>query len=117
MALASETLSTRAEPFLVAGCAVEPNGLRVTVDGRKVRVEAKVMLVLVYLADHAGRVVSRAELEEQLWPGRVVTEDSVTKAIAKIRLITFTACLLTLIRKVMALQAERLRLIRIFPNQ
>ena len=85
MALASETLSTRAEPFLVAGCAVEPNGLRVTVDGRKVRVEAKVMLVLVYLADHAGRVVSRAELEEQLWPGRVVTEDSVTKAIAKLR--------------------------------
>lgn len=43
------------------------------------------MRVLVYLAEHAGRVVSRAELEEHLWPGRVVTEDSVTKAIAKLR--------------------------------
>ena len=85
MAVASENLSTWAEPFLVAGCAVEPAGLQVTVDGRKVRIEAKVMLVLVYLADHAGRVVSRTELEEQLWPGRVVTEDSVTKAIAKLR--------------------------------
>jgi TolB-like protein/DNA-binding winged helix-turn-helix (wHTH) protein/Tfp pilus assembly protein PilF len=85
MAAASEHLSTRAEPFLVAGCAVEPTGLQVTVDGRKVRIEAKVMLVLEYLADHAGRVVSRAELEKQLWPGRVVTEDSVTKAIAKLR--------------------------------
>jgi TolB-like protein/DNA-binding winged helix-turn-helix (wHTH) protein/Tfp pilus assembly protein PilF len=50
-----------------------------------VRVEAKVMLVLLYLSEHAGRVVSRAELEERLWPGRVVTEDSVTKAIAKLR--------------------------------
>ena len=85
MAAASDNLSAGAEPFLVAGCAVEPTGLQVTVDGRKVRVEAKVMLVLVYLAEHAGRVVSRAELEERLWPGRVVTEDSVTKAIAKLR--------------------------------
>ena len=85
MAVASENLSAWTEPFLVAGCAVEPTGLQVNVDGRKVRVEAKVMLVLVYLADHAGLVVSRAELEEQLWPGRVVTEDSVTKAIAKLR--------------------------------
>jgi TolB-like protein/DNA-binding winged helix-turn-helix (wHTH) protein len=85
MAAASDNLSTRAEPFLVAGCAVEPTGLQITTDGQKVRVEAKVMLVLVYLADHAGRVVSRAELEEQIWPGRVVTEDSVIKAIAKLR--------------------------------
>ena len=85
MAVANELLSDRAEPFRVADCEVEPSGLQVTVDGRKVRVEAKVMLVLVYLARHAGRVVSRAELEEQIWPGRVVTEDSVTKAIAKLR--------------------------------
>ncbi len=43
------------------------------------------MQVLLYLADHAGHVVGRAELEEQLWPGRIVTEDSVTKAVAKLR--------------------------------
>jgi hypothetical protein len=53
--------------------------------GDEVRLEAKVMLVLVHLAEHAGRVVSRAELEEQIWAGRVVTEDSVTKAVAKLR--------------------------------
>ena len=77
--------STRPEIFHVAGCRVEPSSLQVTIDGHDVRLEAKVMLVLVYLAEHAGRVVSRAELEEHLWPGRVVTEDSVTKAIAKLR--------------------------------
>ena len=43
------------------------------------------MQVLVYLAEHPGRVVSRDELEKQLWPGRVVTEDSVTNAVAKLR--------------------------------
>jgi TolB-like protein/DNA-binding winged helix-turn-helix (wHTH) protein/Tfp pilus assembly protein PilF len=57
----------------------------VTIGRDEARLEAKVMLVLLYLAEHAGRVVSRAELEEQLWPGRIVTEDSVTKAIAKLR--------------------------------
>jgi len=43
------------------------------------------MQVLVYLFEHAGSVVSRSELEQQLWPGRVVTEDAVTNAIAKLR--------------------------------
>jgi TolB-like protein/DNA-binding winged helix-turn-helix (wHTH) protein/Flp pilus assembly protein TadD len=57
----------------------------VTKGGEEARLEAKVMLVLMYLAEHAGDVVSRAELEEKLWPGRIVTEDSVTKAIAKLR--------------------------------
>lgn len=76
---------TRAHPFQLAGYHVEPASLRVTIDEDEARLEAKVMLVLVYLAEHAGRVVSRSELEEQLWPGRIVTEDSVTKAIAKLR--------------------------------
>ena len=43
------------------------------------------MQVLIYLAERAGRVVSRAELEEHVWPGRIVTEDSAIKAIAKLR--------------------------------
>lgn len=81
----SEERPTWTEAFNVAGRVVEPTSLRVAMDGHGVRLEAKVMLVLVYLAEHAGRVVSRAELEEHLWPGRVVTEDSVTKAIAKLR--------------------------------
>ncbi len=81
----SERSPTQARSFEIAGWRVEPPSLRVTIDGEETRLEAKVMLVLVYLAEHAGRVVSRSELEEQLWPGRVVTEDSVTKAIAKLR--------------------------------
>ncbi len=81
----TERLLTQTTPFRVADYGVEPASLRVTIGGDEARLEAKVMLVLLYLAEHAGRVVSRAELEEQLWPGRVVTEDSVTKAIAKLR--------------------------------
>jgi TolB-like protein/DNA-binding winged helix-turn-helix (wHTH) protein/Tfp pilus assembly protein PilF len=72
-------------PFEVAGNAVDPAGLRVTVSGSEIRLEAKAMQVLIYLAERAGQVVSRAELEERIWPGRIVTEDSVIKAIAKLR--------------------------------
>ena len=76
---------TEMPPFKVAGSPVDPAGLRVTVGGSEIRLEAKAMQVLIFLAERAGCVVSRAELEENLWPGRVVTEDSVIKAIAKLR--------------------------------
>ncbi len=85
--MANERLLNQTGPFQVAEYCVEPSSLRVTLDGAEVRLEAKTMLVLLYLAEHAGRVVSRAELERELWPGRIVTEDSVTNAIAKLRRI------------------------------
>lgn len=81
----SERSLTQATPFQIAGYLVEPARLRVTSGEEEARLEAKVMLVLLYLAERAGEVVSRAELEEKLWPGRIVTEDSVNKAIAKLR--------------------------------
>jgi TolB-like protein/DNA-binding winged helix-turn-helix (wHTH) protein/Tfp pilus assembly protein PilF len=74
-----------AAPFEVAGCRVEPSILRVTRAGEHTRLESKAMQVLVYLVENAGRVVSRGELEEHLWPGRIVTEDAATNAIAKLR--------------------------------
>lgn len=72
-------------PFKVASYRIEPSLLRVQAGERETRLEAKAMAVLVYLAQHAGRVVSRSELEEKLWPGLVVTEDAVTNAIVKLR--------------------------------
>ena len=81
----SDNSLTDAAPIEVAGYRIEPSILRVVGHGRETRMEAKAMQVLLYLAEHAGRAVSRRELEEQLWPGRVVTEDSVTNAIAKVR--------------------------------
>lgn len=77
-------LST-AKPFRVAAFDVEPSALRIGIDGRTVRLEPKTMQVLVYLAENAGRVISRAELEENLWQGRVVTEDALTASISKLR--------------------------------
>lgn len=50
-----------------------------------VRVEPRVMEVLVYLADRAGQVVSKEELVEQVWRGRYVTDDVLTATIYALR--------------------------------
>ena len=81
----SEKSLSEATSFQVAGYRVEPSLLRVYGDGSEARLEAKAMQVLMHLVEHPGRVVSRAELEQQLWPGRIVTEDAVTNAVAKLR--------------------------------
>src|SRR4051794_36238259 len=41
--------------------------------------------VLRYLAENAGRLVSRDELMEAIWPSVFVTDDSVTQCVAEVR--------------------------------
>ena len=54
-------------------------------DGRTVRVEPKAMEVLMLLADRAGRVVSREEFFEAVWPGAVVGDEALTQSVIKLR--------------------------------
>ena len=73
------------EPFLVADWTVDAPANRLLRDGEEVRLEPKVMSVLVYLATHRGEVVSRDELERGVWTGMVVGYDAVTNTIIKLR--------------------------------
>ena len=72
-------------PFLVADWTVDAPANRLLRDGDEVRLEPKVMSVLVYLARHRGQVVSRNDLESGVWTGMVVGYDAVTNAIIKLR--------------------------------
>ncbi len=53
--------------------------------GDTVRIEPKVMEVLMLLADHAGEAVSRETLLGAVWPGVVVGDDALTQSIIKLR--------------------------------
>ena len=53
--------------------------------GDTVRIEPKVMEVLMVLADRAGEVVSRDDLLAAVWPGVVVGDDALTQSIIKLR--------------------------------
>lgn len=72
-------------PFLVADWTVDAPANRLLRNGDEVRLEPKVMSVLVYLARHRGRVVSRDDLESGVWTGMVVGYDAVTNAVIKLR--------------------------------
>lgn len=50
-----------------------------------VKLELKVIEVLIHLARRAGQVVGREELLSAVWPGVVVGDDALTQAIIKLR--------------------------------
>ncbi len=83
MPSASETrLDT---PFAIGEWRVEPDTLRLQRGDEAVKLEPKVMEVLLCLAREAGKVVSRQQIEATVWPGVVVCYDSLGSTIIKLR--------------------------------
>jgi DNA-binding winged helix-turn-helix (wHTH) protein len=76
-----------AERFLLFdGFRIDRHGRSVYApDGVPVALTGRAFDVLVYLADHADRVVRKDELLSQIWPGRVVEENNLAQAVAAVR--------------------------------
>ena len=73
-------------PFRLAGLAVTP-ALRQAVrdDGVSEVVEPRVMQVLVALVRADGQILSRDDLTQRCWEGRVVGEDAINRVIGRLR--------------------------------
>jgi DNA-binding winged helix-turn-helix (wHTH) protein/TolB-like protein len=71
--------------FRIGPWSVEPKRDLLRRGTHLVRVEPKVMDILVYFAGRAGEVVSREELERDVWHGASVGYDAVTKTVTKLR--------------------------------
>ena len=71
--------------FDLADWRVSPHEGLVSRGDEVVHLEPLAMEVLVYLARHAGEVVSRELLEKEVWRGAVVSYDAVTNTIIKLR--------------------------------
>ena len=56
-----------------------------TKSGHSVDLRPQAFAVLRYLAEHAGRVVTKDELMQAVWPGIAVTDDSLVQCIHEIR--------------------------------
>lgn len=72
-------------PFRVAGWTVEPASNRLQGEGTEVRLEPRVMALLVCLAQRPGEPVAREEIERQVWGRAVVGYDALTSSIIKLR--------------------------------
>jgi len=71
--------------FRLAGLEVHPATLEVVAGDRREQLEPRIMQVLVALARRRGEVVSRDELNELCWGGRVVGDDAVNRCIGRLR--------------------------------
>ncbi len=54
-------------------------------DGVRLRLEERALLLLTFMADHAGEVLSADQLLSHAWPGVVVSPDSLYQAITLLR--------------------------------
>ncbi|MBI5940159.1 MAG: winged helix-turn-helix domain-containing protein [Caulobacterales bacterium] len=71
--------------FQLGYMTVSPSTGRVITLDEELRVEALTMAVLVTLARAEGATVTRDALVDECWQGRIVSDDAVARAIAKVR--------------------------------
>jgi DNA-binding winged helix-turn-helix (wHTH) protein len=84
--LASLTIDLAHSPdFRLGGLLVSPSTRQVICGADRLSIEPRVMQVLVALHLAAGKVLSRDDLMTQCWEGRVVGEDSLNRAIWRLR--------------------------------
>ncbi len=66
-------------------CVFEESTHELTVAGALVELERKPLEVLKLLLRHAGEVVTKEEIHAAVWPGRVLSDTVLTKAVSRIR--------------------------------
>ena len=71
--------------FHIADWYVDIDTNRIQCDKQDIKLEGKVMALLVYLAKHQGQVVSRNQLEADVWTDRVISYDALTSCITRLR--------------------------------
>src|SRR5690348_9734629 len=72
-------------PFLLGRARVDPPAHEVAVGHKSERMQPQTMKVLVALHDKTGQVVTRDELVDRCWDGRIVGDDVINRCILLLR--------------------------------
>lgn len=81
----SDTNLAREPDFNLGGLRLSPSICQAFDGERTIRVEALTMSVLVLLARAEGATVTRDDLVRACWQGRIISDDAIARAIAKVR--------------------------------
>lgn len=81
----STTAITPGECFRIGEWHYEPATGELRRSDTCLRLEPRTADVLTMLVHNAGRLVTRRELLDRVWSARVVTDESVTRAISRLR--------------------------------
>ena len=71
--------------YRVGSAEIDPANFLLTRDGENIPVEPLVFDLIVYLLEHRGRVLTRQELLDNLWAGRIVSDTSLSNHIKSAR--------------------------------
>jgi predicted ATPase/DNA-binding winged helix-turn-helix (wHTH) protein len=71
--------------YTFAECELDLQTYTLRRAGQRVHLRPKALQMLVYLLAHAGRVIPKHELYEQVWPGQVVSDATLESTIAVVR--------------------------------
>jgi len=75
----------RSTRFRVGDFAVDPGLNRIEGPGGARQIEPRAMQVLCVLYERAGETVSREELLREVWTGRVVVDETLTRSVSQLR--------------------------------
>ncbi|MEO6104338.1 MAG: tetratricopeptide repeat protein, partial [Pseudoxanthomonas sp.] len=81
----SNESSRRELRFRFGECLFDGRSLALSVSGAVVKLERKQLEVLFYLLQHAGEVVTKQELLDEVWAGRILSDAVLTKTMARLR--------------------------------
>ena len=82
----SQAIDLSIEPILkIGGATIDPISRDATFAGGTERLQPQILKVLIALARRRGRVVTRADLIDLCWDGRIVGEDVINHAISVLR--------------------------------
>jgi len=85
LAIPSQIVLAHELPFTVGDLRVDPSTRQIEARDRRETLEPRVMQVLVALARADRRIVTRDELINWCWGGRIVGEDAINRAIFRLR--------------------------------
>lgn len=74
--------------FRIGPLSISPARRQVTGPGGEVSLEPQIMQVMLLLLDAPGTVVTRSKLFDEIWAGAMVGDDSLNRAIGKVRRAT-----------------------------
>ena len=73
------------DTFSIDGWQIDVDSHRMTRGGVEKKLEPRGLELLLYLAERPNQVVTRQEIEDNVWQGRVVGYDALSGSIAKLR--------------------------------
>ena len=89
--LSADRVNLSAEqPFAFGDLHIDPSRLTVRRGDAREGLEPRVMAVLVVLAQASGRVVSRDELVDRCWDGRIVGDNAIQRTVSRLRHLSAT---------------------------